>query len=189
MDNPLQFSQLSPGRQTLVRLCQSINYGHIQNLKVEDHEPILQGTSVIATTDIRLDAEDSGRVDLEVDDFVLCEEVTRLIALFDRLQNATISKIEVLAGLPRRISLEHHFSEKKIWHYLPVVRQGGSRDPVRQTVVDPENEDGNREIAGHGLGCGGMAVFGRTLGRREYPETGCVGDCFGSLGPTACEGR
>jgi hypothetical protein len=34
-----------------------------------------------------------------------------------------------------------------------------------------------------------MAVFGRTLGRREYPETGCVGDCFGSLGPTACEGR
>jgi len=138
MDRPLRFSQLSPGRQILVRLCQSINYGHIQNLKVEAKEPVLQGTSAVATTDIRLDAEDPGRGDLEVDDFVLCEEVTRLIALFDRIQNATISKIEVRAGLPHRISLEHHFSEKKIWHYLPVVRQGGSRDPVRQTVVDPE---------------------------------------------------
>src|SRR6266478_2555714 len=114
MDRPLRFSQLSPGRQILVRLCQSINYGHIQNLRVEGQEPVL-GTSVIATTDIRLDAEDPARGELEVDDFVLCEEVTRLIALFDEVQNATISKIEVRAGLPRRISLEHHFSEKKTW--------------------------------------------------------------------------
>ena len=138
MDRPLCFSQLSPKRQTVIRLCQSINYGHIQNLKVEDQEPVLEGTSVVATTDIRLDADDPGRGDLEVDDFVLREEVTRLIALFDRIQNATISKIEVRAGLPHRISLEHHFSEKKIWHYLSVVRQAGSRDPVRRTVVDPK---------------------------------------------------
>jgi hypothetical protein len=71
-----------------------------------------------------------------MDDFILCEEV--LIALFEKIQNATISKIEVRAGLPRRISLKHHLSEKKIWHYLSAVRQAGSRDPVRQTVVDPE---------------------------------------------------
>src|ERR1019366_7255740 len=114
MDRPLRFSQLSHGRQVLVRLCQSINYGHIQNLKVEDQEPVLQGTSVIATTDIRLDAEDPGRGELEVDDLILCEEVRRLIALFDKVQNATISKVEVRAGIPRRISLEHHFSEMKI---------------------------------------------------------------------------
>jgi hypothetical protein len=138
MDRPLRFSQLSPGRQILVRLCQSINYRHIQNLRVEDQEPVMQGMSVIATTDIRLDAEDPGRSELEVEDFILCEEVRRLIALFDKVQNATISKVEVRAGIPRRISLEHHFSEKKISHHLSVVRQAGSRDPVRQTVVDPE---------------------------------------------------
>ena len=114
MDRPLRFSQLSPGRQILVRLCQSINYGHIQNLTVEDQEPVLQGASAIATTDIRLDAEDLARGELVVDDFILCAEVTRLIALFDKVQNATISKIEVRAGIPRRISLEHHFAEKKI---------------------------------------------------------------------------
>jgi hypothetical protein len=111
---------------------QSINHGHIQNLKVEAQEPVLRGTSVITTTDIRLDAEDPGRDDLEVGDFVLCEEITRLIGLFDRIQSATISKIEVRAGLPRRISLEHHFSEEKTWHYLSVVRQAGSKDPVRR---------------------------------------------------------
>jgi hypothetical protein len=85
MDRPLRFSQLSPGRQILVRLCRSINYGNIQNLKVEDQEPVLQGTSVIATTHIRLDAEDPGRSELEMDDFVLCEEVIRPIALFDKI--------------------------------------------------------------------------------------------------------
>ena len=50
-------------------------------------------------------------------------------------------------------------------------------------------EDGNHEIAGHGPGCGGKAAFGRTLSRWEYPETGRVGDCFGSLGPAAFRGR
>ena len=74
----------------------------------------MQAASVIATTDIRLEAEDPARGELEVDDFVLCAEVRRLIALFDKVQNATISKIEVRAGIPRRISLEHHFSQKKI---------------------------------------------------------------------------
>ena len=73
MDRPLRLSQLSPGRQILVRLCESINYGHIQNLKVEDQEPILS-TSVIATTDIRLDAEDPGRCELAVDDFVFARK-------------------------------------------------------------------------------------------------------------------
>ena len=41
MDRPLRFSELSPDRKILVRLCQSINYGRIQNLKVEDQEPVL----------------------------------------------------------------------------------------------------------------------------------------------------
>jgi len=138
MDRALRFSQLSPEAQILVRLCQSINYGHIQNLILKDQEPVFQGGSVVATTDIRLDAEDPGRDELELEDFILCEEVRRLIALFDKVQNATVSKIEVRAGIPRKISLEHHFSDKKIWHYVSVARQAGSRDPVRQTVVDPE---------------------------------------------------
>lgn len=114
MDRSLLFSELSPARQALIRLCQSINYGYLQNLTIKDQDPVLPGASVISTTDIRLDAEDPARGELAVDDFVLCAEVRRLIALFDKVQNAMISKIEVRAGIPRRISLEHHFSEKTI---------------------------------------------------------------------------
>jgi hypothetical protein len=169
MDRPLRFSQLSVGRKVLVRLCQSINYGHIQNLKVEYREPVLQGTSVIAITDVRLDAEDPARPELEMDDFILCEEVTRLIALFDKIQNATISKIEVRAGLPRRISFEHHFSDKNTLLYLSVVRQAGSRDPVRRLMADPK-EDGSLKAAGHLRDAGDGGV------RKDPPPKGIPGN-------------
>ena len=123
MDRPLRFSQLSPARQTLVRLFQSINYGHIQNLTVEDQEPLLGNASPVALADIRLDVEDPPRVELDVVDFILCAEVTRLLALFDKIQNANISKIEVRAGIPRRIKIEHQVTEKEISAF--VCREAG----------------------------------------------------------------
>ena len=39
MSKPLRLSDLSPGRQALVRLCQTINFGSIENLEVRDCEP------------------------------------------------------------------------------------------------------------------------------------------------------
>src|SRR5262245_61550373 len=36
----LRFSQLSPSRQALVRLCQEVNYGQILDLQVRDSEPL-----------------------------------------------------------------------------------------------------------------------------------------------------
>ena len=47
------------------------------------------------------------------------------------------------------------------------------------------DKDGSRRSCGPSAGRVGKAVFGRTLSRREYPETARVGDCFGSLGPAA----
>jgi hypothetical protein len=38
--NGLRFSQLSAPRQTLVRLCQAINHGSIENLEVRSSEPV-----------------------------------------------------------------------------------------------------------------------------------------------------
>ena len=60
---------------------------------------------------------------------------------------------------------------------LPVVRQDGSKDPVRRLVVE---RDGSRGGCGPSAGCVGMVGFGGTPSRREYPETMRVGDCFGS---------
>ena len=73
----------------------------------------------------------------------------------------------------------------KGWKLL-VVKQAGSRDPVRRCVVEI---DGSLGSCGPLAGRAGMAVFGRTLSRWVYPETTRVGDCFGSLGPAALDGR
>ena len=43
----LRFAQLSPARQALVRICQTVNYGEIQGLVVRDGEPIFEPAPVV----------------------------------------------------------------------------------------------------------------------------------------------
>jgi hypothetical protein len=106
MHNQLRFCQLSPQRQALVRLCQSINYGYIQNLAITEQESVVAGDGLAALVDIRLDAEEQPRGELALPDFTLCAEVCRLMSVLDQVANGGISKIEVRAGIPRRILLE-----------------------------------------------------------------------------------
>ena len=106
MDKSLRFCQLSPPRQHLVRLFQSINYGYLQDLEVRDREPILSGRRPIVFVDVRLDSEERPRDELALADFALCAEVYRLMCLLDQVENGKISKIEVRAGIPRRITME-----------------------------------------------------------------------------------
>lgn len=100
-----RFSQLSVPRQALVRLCQSTNYGLIRNLQVRDSEPIFSPPPVVAV-DVKLDADEGLRAEVDLPDFELCDEVWRLMARLDDLKNATIERIEVRAGIPRRIVFE-----------------------------------------------------------------------------------
>ena len=106
-----QFSRLSSARQALVRLCQSTNYGQVQDLIVRDGEPILSGPPPVVLADIRLDAEEPPRNELAAADFALCAEVVRLMSLLDKMQNGRISRIEVRAGIPRKIIIESRFME------------------------------------------------------------------------------
>ena len=110
MRNALPFSQLSPARQGLVRLWQSMNYGYIQDLLIKDREPVLDPGPVVLF-DIKLDSEERPRLELDSADFLLCAETIRLMALLDQIKNGKISKLEVRAGIPRRIVYEHRISE------------------------------------------------------------------------------
>jgi len=110
MDKPLRFLQLSAPRRHLVRLCQSTNYGHLQDLAIEFHEPILSPESVVLV-DVRLDSEDTARRELALGDFVLCREICRLMSVLDQVGNGKISRLEVRAGIPRRIILERQVEE------------------------------------------------------------------------------
>ena len=111
MDRLIRFAQLSPARQSLIRLFQSTNYGCVHNLEVRDGEPVPANPGPNMSVDIRLDSEDSGRNELALRDFALCAEVLRLMSWMDQVRNGRISKIEVRAGIPRRITLERQMQE------------------------------------------------------------------------------
>ena len=101
-----RFSQLSASRKALVRLCQSTNYGHIRDLAVRDREPVLSEKCLVFV-DFKLDSEERPRPEAAEPDFLLCAEIVRLMALLDKINNGKISKLEIRAGIPRRIILEN----------------------------------------------------------------------------------
>jgi hypothetical protein len=72
MNKTLRFSELSSARQALVRFCQAINHGSIEDLKVESGEPIFDGSPAMVR-DIKLEADEGPRPEVTLTDFVLTE--------------------------------------------------------------------------------------------------------------------
>jgi hypothetical protein len=99
---PHRFSELSQPRRSLVRLCQGVNYGCVHDLEIKDCDPVFDPHPVVIV-DVKLDAEASQRPEIELADFTLCHEMCRLMELFDELRDATVDRIEVRAGVPRRV--------------------------------------------------------------------------------------
>ena len=79
-----RFSHLSAARQALVRLCQATNYGLIRNLHLRDSEPIFSPPPVVAV-DVKLDAGEEPRAEVDLPDFELSDEVWRLMARLARM--------------------------------------------------------------------------------------------------------
>jgi hypothetical protein len=100
-----RFLQLSPARQALVRVLQAINFGELQSIHVRDADPILDG-DVVVILDAKLDKDEIPRSELKLADFVLGAEVMRLMSHLDGLKNGTILRLEVRAGIPRRLIFE-----------------------------------------------------------------------------------
>lgn len=105
MPSVQRFLELSPARQALVRILQAINFGELQGIEVRDADPIFDGASVVIL-DVKLDKEDVPRTELDLPDFALSMEVLRLMSRLDELKNATIQRLEVRAGIPRRLVFE-----------------------------------------------------------------------------------
>jgi hypothetical protein len=100
MSREPRFSNLSAPRQDLLRFCQSINYGDINNFVVRDHEPVPPDPECVVLVDVKLDSEKRPRPEADQADFVLSIEVVRLMVLLDKIQNGKVSKLEVRAGIP-----------------------------------------------------------------------------------------
>src|SRR6266853_4166404 len=105
-----RFSQLSPSRQALVRICQTTNFGHLQDLTVRNREPIFTTSLPVVLADVKLDSEDEPRREAGLADFVLGAELVRLMLLLDKIEEGKIAKLEIRAGVPRRVVVERSVS-------------------------------------------------------------------------------
>ena len=105
MSRPLRLSDLSPGRQALVRLCETINYGSIENLEVRNCDPTFVPAPVMLR-DLKLDSDEGPRPELALADFVVSNEIVRLMKHLDEMKLGTVRRVEVRGGVPRRILLE-----------------------------------------------------------------------------------
>ena len=134
MSKPLRLSDLSPARRTLVRICQTINYGHIENLEVRDSDPILDPSPVMLK-DVKLDSDEGPRLELSLTDFVVSGEVLRLMSLLDKMKRGTIRRLDVRAGVPRRMSLTVHGVVEHLRVNLLEMRE-----PRREAAALPPDE-------------------------------------------------
>lgn len=105
MPKARRFSQLSSARQTLVRMLQTVSFGELQSVRVQDGDPLFDQACVMLV-DAKLDKEEVSRPEIELADFELRAEVGRLMSWLDELKNGTIHRIEVRAGIPRRLVFE-----------------------------------------------------------------------------------
>jgi hypothetical protein len=105
-----RFTYLSAPRQALIRLFQSVNFGQIIGLAIRNGEPIFHPEPTVLV-DVKLDGEDGERSEADLSDFALRDEIRRLLAHLDQLQNGTVERIEVRSGVPRRIIIERRLTE------------------------------------------------------------------------------
>lgn len=98
----LRYSQLSPARQALVRLCQEVNFGQILDLLVTNGEPIWDPGPAILS-EVKLDIEEATRPEGKLLDFRLSSEIRRLMCQLDQIKDGKIAKIEIRDGIPRRL--------------------------------------------------------------------------------------
>jgi len=92
-----------------VRLCQSSDYGQIVGLQIR-REPVLNPTPTLLL-DIKLDVECSRRPESELADFAMCDEVRRLLDRLDEVGTGRVQRIEVRAGIARRVLFEAKLTE------------------------------------------------------------------------------
>jgi hypothetical protein len=107
----LRLSDLSPSRRALVRLCQDLNHGQIQTLVVRDADPNFFPPPVVLR-DVKLDSHDESRPEAALPDFEIRDEIHRLMAHLDELQNGVVDVIYVRAGLPRRLIMRTQIKDE-----------------------------------------------------------------------------
>ncbi len=92
-------SALTPARRRLVELCQELNFGRIEHLRVLSGEPVLDPPPV-TVREHKFCSENGPRPEAARPDCVLKSQVRDLMALLDQIGNGTIAVLSIKHGLP-----------------------------------------------------------------------------------------
>ena len=105
----VRFSELSAPRQALVRACQLINFGSLQDFEVRGGEPYFGAESELFV-DEKLDVAEAARPEANVADFAINDAIRRLLERIDQVRNGKIARLEIRAGKPCRVIFRHRVS-------------------------------------------------------------------------------
>ena len=96
---------LSPAKQRLLRLFQTINFGRIEELEIRNGEPEFNPPPRIFV-ELKLDAADGSRPESRLTRFPLRSQVERFFDQISRLNDGAVEVIEIRHGLPFRMVIE-----------------------------------------------------------------------------------
>jgi hypothetical protein len=99
-------SSLSSAQQHLVELLQQINYGRIERLLVRKGEPVFDPVPQVIQK-VKMGGGNGPRPEIGLPDFVLRSQTVELLEQIAKIGDGEIAVIEVKAGLPWSIDLQH----------------------------------------------------------------------------------
>jgi hypothetical protein len=102
--DPMQRT-LSPDRQRLVRLMQTIHFGRIERLKVRDGQPLFDPMPRVLRS-VKIAGKNGPRPEIIAADFALKREMIEFFEHLDQVGDGMVLVIEVAHGLPLLLEIE-----------------------------------------------------------------------------------
>jgi hypothetical protein len=85
--------------------------------------------------DVKLDQDENPRAEVNMPDFELCREVQRLLDQLKQIENGEIERIEIRAGIPRRLVFQPNYrctaDCRNVRHPLNRDRKNRNRKTLR----------------------------------------------------------
>jgi hypothetical protein len=101
----MQMEDLSPARQRLLRLFQTLNFGRVEELEIRNGEPAFSPAPRVFV-ELKLDADDGPRPESHMNRFPLRSQVARFFDRIGSLNHGTVELIEIRHGMPFRMVFE-----------------------------------------------------------------------------------
>jgi hypothetical protein len=105
MNQPPNKSSLTPDQTRLVELMQTLNFGRVEVLHVQNGQPVFSPPPKVIRK-LKMGGENTSRAEAEYGDFRLKHGVIELLEIIARLSDGEVRLIEVRFGLPVTVEIE-----------------------------------------------------------------------------------